>query len=79
MAGVPSLVNVSKRIEDWSPANNPFFNGANADLLALLPFIGLCALLYLVGRDTTEAFKNLIWFLAVQRIHASMSCFHHTS
>jgi putative OPT family oligopeptide transporter len=51
MAGVPSLVDVSKRIEDWSTAKNPFFEGANSDLLAMFPFILLCILLYLVGRD----------------------------
>lgn len=51
MAGVPNLANVSRRIEEWSTANNPFFAGANADLLALIPFILLCILLYLVGRD----------------------------
>ncbi len=51
MAGVPSLVAVSKRIEDWSTANNPFFNGAHSDLLTTIPFILLSVLLYLVGRD----------------------------
>jgi len=51
MAGVPSLVDVSKRIEDWSTANNPFFNGAHSDLLATIPFILLSVLLSLVGRD----------------------------
>lgn len=51
MAGVPSLVGFSKRVEDWSTANNPFFNGANSDLLALIPFVVLCVLLYLTGRD----------------------------
>jgi hypothetical protein len=51
MAGVPSLVDVSQRIEKWSTAQNPFFNGAYADLLALIPFVLLCMLLYLVGRD----------------------------
>jgi uncharacterized oligopeptide transporter (OPT) family protein len=55
MAGVPSLVGFSKRIEAWSTAHNPFFGGANADLLALLPFIALCVLLYLVGRDVLLA------------------------
>jgi putative OPT family oligopeptide transporter len=44
-------VDLSARIQNWSTANNPFFAGANADLLALLPFIVLCVLLYLVGRD----------------------------
>jgi len=51
MAGVPSLGSVSKRIEDWSGAHNPFFAGASSDLLACLPFLVLCALLYLVGRE----------------------------
>ena len=51
MAGVPSLVDVSRRIEDWATEKNPFFHGPNADLLATLPFLVLCVLLYLVGRD----------------------------
>lgn len=51
MAGVPSLADISKRIEDWSTAKNPFFAGVNSDLLATLPFIVLCVLLYLTGRD----------------------------
>src|SRR6185295_14210866 len=55
MAGVPSLADLSKRIEDWSTAKNPFFGGANADLLACLPFLVLCVLLYLTGRDVILA------------------------
>jgi putative OPT family oligopeptide transporter len=51
MAGVPSLVGISRQIEEWSAAQNPFFNGAYVDLLALIPFIFLSVLLYLVGRD----------------------------
>ena len=51
MNGVPSLAPISKRVEDWSTAHNPFFGGANADLLACLPFLVLCVLLYLAGRD----------------------------
>ncbi len=51
MNGLPSLVDVSKRIEDWATANNPFFDGPNSDLLATLPFLVLCIVLYLVGRD----------------------------
>ena len=58
MAGVPSLVKVSTRIQEWSTANNPFFNGPNSDLLALLPFTVLCVLLYLVGRDVLLAGKS---------------------
>jgi putative OPT family oligopeptide transporter len=51
MNGVPNLAPISKRVEDWSTAHNPFFGGANADLLACLPFLVLCVLLYLAGRD----------------------------
>ena len=49
MAGV--LSNMDKDITDWSTANNPLFNGPMADLLSLIPFVGLVALLYLVGRE----------------------------
>jgi hypothetical protein len=51
MNGLPSLVSLSKRIDDWANARDPFFAGANADLLACIPFVILCAVLYLVGRD----------------------------
>jgi putative OPT family oligopeptide transporter len=45
------LAAFSKATEEWSNAHNPFYNGAHVDLLACLPFLFLCALLYLVGRD----------------------------
>jgi putative OPT family oligopeptide transporter len=48
---VPSLAALGARIDEWQMARNPFLNGPYADLLALLPFGVLCALLYLVGRD----------------------------
>src|SRR6185503_10690858 len=51
MNGLPSLVPISKAIEEWSTEHNAFFHGPNADLLALLPFLVLCVLLYLAGRD----------------------------
>jgi hypothetical protein len=51
MQGVPRLAVYSTRIEEWSTANNPFFHGPNANLLALIPFSVLMVLLYLVGRD----------------------------
>ena len=43
--------------EGWATAHNPFFNGPHADLLALIPFIALCVLLYVVGRDLLLASK----------------------
>jgi hypothetical protein len=50
MAGLMSDVTAS--LTKWSAANNPFYEGANADLLALIPFALLVGLLYLVGRET---------------------------
>ncbi|MEP7248548.1 MAG: oligopeptide transporter, OPT family [Spartobacteria bacterium] len=55
MAGVPSLIGIRQRVEEWSLAHNPFYQGAQADLLALLPFAVLCVMLYLVGRDVLLA------------------------
>jgi putative OPT family oligopeptide transporter len=37
--------------EAWATAHNPFFEGAYSDLLGLIPFAVLVALLYLVGRE----------------------------
>jgi hypothetical protein len=45
------LAEISRSIEQWSNAHNFLFNGGNADALALIPFLLLCVLLYLVGRD----------------------------
>ncbi len=38
-------------IETWATAHNPFFEGPSSDLLAMIPFLALSALLYFVGRD----------------------------
>jgi putative OPT family oligopeptide transporter len=38
-------------ITAWSTAKNPFFGGESADLLALIPFALIIAVLYLSGRD----------------------------
>jgi uncharacterized oligopeptide transporter (OPT) family protein len=35
----------------WSEANNPFFEGAYADVLGMLPFVALAIFLYFVGRE----------------------------
>jgi putative OPT family oligopeptide transporter len=45
-------------IEKWAAANNPFFEGRYADILALIPFAALCLLLYLVGRDVLFASRK---------------------
>ncbi|CAN5588347.1 hypothetical protein BH18VER1_BH18VER1_14700 [soil metagenome] len=58
MAGVPSLVGFSAGVEDWSASHNPFYGGAGADLLSMVPFAVLCGLLYLVGRDLLLASRR---------------------
>ncbi|HUQ30704.1 MAG TPA: oligopeptide transporter, OPT family [Pyrinomonadaceae bacterium] len=49
MAGV--LENTDRSVKAWATANNPFFEGGNADLLSLIPFLLLTLLLYAVGRE----------------------------
>jgi hypothetical protein len=39
------------RLSQWANAHNPWFAGANADWLALLPFVLLSGFLYFVGRE----------------------------
>ena len=48
---VPRLRTIGEQVEHWQGAHNPFFTGANSDLLSLVPFLVLCGLLYLVGRE----------------------------
>jgi putative OPT family oligopeptide transporter len=38
-------------LNDWSEAHNPFFHGAWSDLLSLIPFVLICTLLFVVGRE----------------------------
>jgi len=49
MAGV--LAGVDDFFTRWSAAHNPFYAGGGADLLSLIPFVLLSALLYFVGRE----------------------------
>jgi uncharacterized oligopeptide transporter (OPT) family protein len=49
MAGV--LSDFTGRITTWAAANNPFYEGPNANLLSLVPFAGLVVLLLLVSRE----------------------------
>jgi len=56
MAGV--LSNFDKSLTDWSEKFNPFFAGPWSDLLALIPFVVLCWLLYIVGKEKWLAPKT---------------------
>jgi hypothetical protein len=55
MAGLPRLKDFNESIEKWAGTHNSFFNGANADLLSLIPFAVLVVLLYLAGREVILA------------------------
>ena len=46
------------RLSHWAETVNPFYGGANSDLLALIPFFALAAFLYLVGRKLLLAGKG---------------------
>jgi hypothetical protein len=46
-----ALPRTDAALTDWAERYNPFFAGANADWLALIPFIALTWFLYLVGRE----------------------------
>jgi putative OPT family oligopeptide transporter len=49
--GLPSLNGFNKAVEDWAKTSNPFYNGPLSNLLPLIPFLILCVLLYLAGRE----------------------------
>jgi len=55
IAGVPSFGEFNASIEKWAGLHNRFFNGPNADLLSLVPFLILMILLYLAGREVILA------------------------
>jgi putative OPT family oligopeptide transporter len=49
LAGV--MTKSDNALQAWAEAKNPFFGGASADALALLPFLGLVLILFLTGRE----------------------------
>ena len=49
LAGV--LGDFDAAVTKWSAANNPFFEGPNADLLSLIPYAVIVVFLYLVARE----------------------------
>jgi hypothetical protein len=50
LQGAPFMASFYARITAFSETN-PVYSGANADLWALIPFIGLIALLWMTGRE----------------------------
>ncbi len=50
-AVAPSLKAVQDSFGEWAAKSNPFFDGPNADWLAMIPFCVLALILYYVGRE----------------------------
>jgi putative OPT family oligopeptide transporter len=46
------------RWQKWATERNPVFDGPWSDVLAMIPFLALAVLLYLVGRDVLFATKS---------------------
>ncbi len=57
-AFLPTLEKLSQASNAWAKANNPFFEGPSAWWLGFLPFIVICVILYLVGREKLLAAKK---------------------
>jgi hypothetical protein len=49
LAGV--LSDTDTKLQKWAETSNPFFSGPYSDVLSLLPFAGIVAVLYLVARE----------------------------
>jgi hypothetical protein len=48
------LSDTTESITKWSATNNPFYDGPThnyADILSLIPFLFICVILYMVGRE----------------------------
>jgi uncharacterized oligopeptide transporter (OPT) family protein len=56
MAGVFDQVDAF--FTNWATASNPWFAGPHADAYSLIPFVALCAALYLVAREKLLAGKE---------------------
>ena len=58
LQGLPQLAEFNRGIEEWARGHNPFFASPNANLLSLIPFVIMCVLLYLAGREVILAGKK---------------------
>jgi len=45
-----ALDQVDAALAKWSAAHNPFFEGPMSDALSMIPYLGICIVLYLCGR-----------------------------
>jgi hypothetical protein len=46
-----AMKSTDDKLNDWATAHNPLYNGPYADALSMIFFLGLCVLLFLVGRE----------------------------
>jgi putative OPT family oligopeptide transporter len=51
LAGVPGLDWIDASLTKWATDHNPFFEGPHSDALTMIPFLLICVMLYLVGRE----------------------------
>jgi hypothetical protein len=47
----PALNSIQTATADWAKTSNPFFAGDNAWWLGAIPFLVICVILYMVGRE----------------------------
>src|SRR5690606_30530953 len=52
------FTDLMNRFNEMAASGNPFYEGAYADILGLVPFIILAVFLYLTGRDLVFSRKN---------------------
>jgi putative OPT family oligopeptide transporter len=57
IAAAPQLAKLNDTLDTWSKGN-PFVTGSSADLLSLIPFLILLALLYMSGREMILAHRE---------------------
>ncbi len=53
-----TMEGLDRKIATWAASANPWFGGPKADLYALIPFLALTLLLWLVGREKLLASKS---------------------
>jgi len=58
LQGVDSLSSFDNKLNDWATRSNPVYSGAHADALSMLFFLGICLILYLVGRESLLGAKK---------------------
>lgn len=57
-AFLPTLEAISQSSNEWAKLHNPFFAGEHAWWLGLVPFLVICLILYLVGRE--KLFRGIV-------------------